>query len=222
MPEKLLEPLIDREAGTLKAVLDDEWYIRQNRGAKSQPALFISADQSVFAERLSRSPITYRHVEEGVRQPRVQKALEDLEQAYRQTVGKGWDGYNRHLWSEFQRFLSCLIPAQLFSTASATYARGLQGVLRHRFESLATAWREDTGHLSVDTDMTSHPAYLRIIGMGVPVLPLILEDLERTGDFWFTALEAITGEDPVPPESRGKIKVAVNAWLDWAKQHNLR
>jgi hypothetical protein len=58
--------------------------------------------------------------------------------------------------------------------------------------------------------------------MGPLVLPLIFEDLERTGGFWFTALEAITGEDPVPSGSRGKIKVAVEAWLDWGRKHGLR
>ena len=69
--------------------------------------------------------------------------------------------------------------------------------------------------------VTSHSAYLRIIGMGPLVLPLILEDLERTGDFWFTALEAITGQDPVPPESRGKIKAVAEAWLEWGRKNDI-
>ena len=40
--------------------------------------------------------------------------------------------------------------------------------------------------------MTLLRPYQRIIGMGLPVVPLILEELEREPDQWFWALEAIT------------------------------
>lgn len=64
-----------------------------------------------------------------------------------------------------------------------------------------------------------HPAYQQIIGLGPDVVPLLLAELEGHPDHWFWALHAITREDPVPSESRGKIKAMAQAWLDWGKRH---
>jgi hypothetical protein len=63
--------------------------------------------------------------------------------------------------------------------------------------------------------------YQRIIGMGAPVVPLILEELRREPDQWFWALEAITGENPVPAGSAGKVREMAAAWLEWGKRHGL-
>ena len=49
------------------------------------------------------------------------------------------------------------------------------------------------------------PSYQRIIGLGSAVVPLLLRELERQPDHWFWALKAITGADPVPAASRGKL-----------------
>jgi hypothetical protein len=65
--------------------------------------------------------------------------------------------------------------------------------------------------------MASHPAYKEIIGMGQEVVPLLLAELKRKPDFWFAALRAITGEDPVPPESAGRIKEMAQAWVEWGR-----
>jgi hypothetical protein len=66
-----------------------------------------------------------------------------------------------------------------------------------------------------------HPAYQQIIGMGVDALPLILRELEREPDHWFWALEAITGENPVPPTDRGRLNEMARAWLRWASEHSI-
>ncbi len=58
----------------------------------------------------------------------------------------------------------------------------------------------------------------RIIGMGWPVVPLILEELEREPDQWFWALESITEENPVPPEASGRVRLMAQAWIEWGKQ----
>jgi hypothetical protein len=34
-------------------------------------------------------------------------------------------------------------------------------------------------------------------------------------------LEAITQEDPVPPEAQGKVRLMADAWLEWAKQREI-
>lgn len=59
--------------------------------------------------------------------------------------------------------------------------------------------------------------YQRIIGMGLPVVPLILEELAREPDQWFWALEAITEQNPVPVEDKGKMPLMAQAWINWGK-----
>ncbi len=61
--------------------------------------------------------------------------------------------------------------------------------------------------------------YQRIVGMGLSAVPLILEELRRDPDQWFWALEAITEENPVPPEAAGKVREMARAWVDWRKRH---
>jgi hypothetical protein len=92
-------------------------------------------------------------------------------------------------------------------------------VLRKEFERLVKTWRADTKFTSSVHQMTLHPAYLRIIGMGRPALPLILTELEKRPDHWFAALYAITGANPVPDEDAGRVKRMAKHWLDWARRH---
>jgi hypothetical protein len=70
--------------------------------------------------------------------------------------------------------------------------------------------------------MADHPAYREIISMGKPVVPLILAELEERPDYWFAALRAITGEDPVPNEARGNVRAMTGAWLAWGRVHGYR
>jgi type I restriction-modification system DNA methylase subunit len=84
------------------------------------------------------------------------------------------------------------------------------------FHSLVKKWRKDTQHLSSVAKMTQHPAYRRIIGMGFDVLPYLFAELRRHPDHWLVALNAITGEDPVP--STSTFEQAVKAWLTWGKE----
>jgi hypothetical protein len=59
--------------------------------------------------------------------------------------------------------------------------------------------------------------YQRIIGMGMPAVPLILKELEREPDQWFWALESITEENPVGPEAAGRVRQMAAAWIDWGR-----
>jgi hypothetical protein len=54
--------------------------------------------------------------------------------------------------------------------------------------------------------------------MGTDAIPLILKELQREPDQWFWALEAITEEDPVPPEAKGNVARMAQAWIEWGKQ----
>ena len=80
-----------------------------------------------------------------------------------------------------------------------------QTEMETEFKRLAKEWRIDTGMLSLVTQKSMHPADRRIIGMGQPVVPMILRDLEQKPDHWFWALRVITGDNPVKPEQRGRM-----------------
>ena len=86
-----------------------------------------------------------------------------------------------------------------------------------RFQALAKRWHNETDLLSSPSRITSHPAYLEIIGMGRIVIPLILRDLEELGGNWYAALEALTGATPVPSDARGDVRRMNEAWFRWAR-----
>ena len=99
---------------------------------------------------------------------------------------------------------------------AAPYAR-----LRDRFQRLCTEWKQQSPYLSNTAQMATLRPYQRIIGMGPAAVPLILEELRREPDQWFWALEAITEENPVPPEAAGKVREMSRAWVDWGKARGL-
>ncbi len=93
--------------------------------------------------------------------------------------------------------------------------------LSERFRRLAAEWKQQSRFLSNTAQMAMLRPYQRIIGMGPPVVPLILEELRREPDHWFWALEAITEQDPVPPEARGKVRLMAQAWIRWGEEQGL-
>jgi hypothetical protein len=54
--------------------------------------------------------------------------------------------------------------------------------LRDRFQRLAAEWKEQSRYLSNTAQMAMLEPYQGIIGMGLPVVPLILEELQREPD----------------------------------------
>ena len=87
------------------------------------------------------------------------------------------------------------------------------------FDTLASEWKQETAHLSSPSMIAGHPAYQKIIGMGLEAIPLILEDLKQSKAHWFLALRAIAGESPIRPEDRGDVDAMTDAWLDWGRRH---
>ncbi|MCX7424580.1 MAG: hypothetical protein NTW96_02960 [Planctomycetia bacterium] len=92
-------------------------------------------------------------------------------------------------------------------------------LVMREFYRLTAVWKTTTIHVSNLTEKCSHPAYKQIVAMGTTVLPFIFAELEREPDHWFAALRALTGVNPVPSQSRGKLKETTEAWLKWAKYH---
>jgi hypothetical protein len=71
------------------------------------------------------------------------------------------------------------------------------------FRRLASLWRAEAAYVSSSSDLIAHPAFREIVGMGTPVIPLLLRELENRTGHWHRALRQITGADPVPPADRG-------------------
>jgi hypothetical protein len=94
--------------------------------------------------------------------------------------------------------------------------------LETTFLQLTEQWQRETGMLSVVSKISMHPAYQRIIGMGQPVVPLIMRELEREPDHWFWALSAITGVNPVKPEQKGRLQEMAQAWITWGQANGYR
>jgi len=100
--------------------------------------------------------------------------------------------------------------------------------LAQAFHEQVECWKHDTGHFSSLTRRIAHPSYLRIIGMAGgregrsadrTIERLLLLELQSEPDHWFSALTAITGEDPVRPED--DFDEAVNAWLEWGRKKGI-
>jgi hypothetical protein len=90
------------------------------------------------------------------------------------------------------------------------------------FDELAQRWRRERGPSSSTTEIALCPSYQRIIGLGPQVLPFLFRELERDPDHWFWALKSITGADPVPNSSRGKLHEMAHHWLEWGRQQGFR
>jgi hypothetical protein len=90
--------------------------------------------------------------------------------------------------------------------------------VEEKFRRLASVWRAETAYISSSSDLVAHPAFREIVGMGAPVIPLLLRELENGTGHWHRALRQITGADPVPPADRGNLDKAAEAWLRWGKE----
>jgi hypothetical protein len=93
--------------------------------------------------------------------------------------------------------------------------------IQERFQRLVSDWKKQSRYLSNTAQMAMLRPYQGIIGMGWPVVPLILEELQREPDHWFWALEAITEENPVSQEDAGRVPLMAQAWIEWGKKHGL-
>lgn len=87
----------------------------------------------------------------------------------------------------------------------------------NNFYTLAAQWESDVAGLSLTAQMSEHPAYQEIINMGTKIVPLLLSELKNNPVYWLSALSAITGENPIKPEQRGRVKQMASAWIEWGK-----
>ena len=85
-----------------------------------------------------------------------------------------------------------------------------------KFNELASDWRAQRAVASSLSHSSAFiPAYQFIIGMGPKVLPYILRELAKKDEDWYWALRAISQENPIPPDQRGKRSIMRQLWLQW-------
>lgn len=92
--------------------------------------------------------------------------------------------------------------------------------IKDKFNHLVEEWKEATEYCSIIYKMVMHPAYQKIIGLGPDAITLILNELLKEPDYWFWALESITGENPIPESSKGNLIEMTNAWLNWGREND--
>jgi hypothetical protein len=91
--------------------------------------------------------------------------------------------------------------------------------LVRKFRQFARRWRDETAFISSVQEMVTNYWYQRIVGLGRPALPLILDEMRNRPDHWFWALRAISGEDPVRPGA--DFDEALGEWQAWGKRKGL-
>jgi hypothetical protein len=90
--------------------------------------------------------------------------------------------------------------------------------IERKFLRLRDEWKQKRGPESSSARLAHHPAYLKIIGMGSDVVPLLMRELEHDSDMWFVALRSITEADPVPENVKGNVGAMAEAWLKWGQE----
>ena len=111
---------------------------------------------------------------------------------------------------------------ELFDSNALVMNAGRAGtvtLVENRFRELVKEWHEETGSLSSPSKIASHPAYLQIVSMGQSVVPLVLGELDSRGGYWYPALRALTGANPVPGDAKGKPRLIKEEWLAWGRTH---
>jgi hypothetical protein len=114
-------------------------------------------------------------------------------------------------------------------TNSTQVAAGDQPVLREvlelhiekQFALLAEQWHNESGYDSSMIMRKRHPAYQELVSLGWAIVPMLLDALITTPDFWFPILRDITGENPVPEEERGFYDLMTDRWRVWGQQKGL-
>lgn len=87
------------------------------------------------------------------------------------------------------------------------------------FDSLVAEWKATRGPHSRLDKLLSNKAYLAIIDLGQPAIPLLLKEMELRPSHWDVALKTITGADPVPREAWGNLDRIASAWLRWGHEN---
>jgi hypothetical protein len=97
------------------------------------------------------------------------------------------------------------------------------GRMIRRFRECVVAWEDECRRKpsSRSEELCGSPHYREIVRMGMRAVPLILAEMEARPDRWDLALREITGEDPVPRGSWGRLREICEAWIGWGRIRRL-
>jgi hypothetical protein len=129
----------------------------------------------------------------------------------------------RHAFlSRNQRFFggSKELPERL----SRMIRRGLLDGLEGEFYHLADRWRLGTMLDSYIGVVQGHPAYRKIIELGMSVVPLILRELQMDPSYrWLDILGEIVGEESpvVFKEAADSLERLSDIWIQWGRARGL-
>ncbi|MFB2918806.1 MULTISPECIES: hypothetical protein [Aerosakkonema] len=113
--------------------------------------------------------------------------------------------------------LDNLVAQREASIPNTTKNAELDPEIVDKFYTLAKQWENEVAGMSSTAQMSQHPHYREIISMGTKILPLLLLELKKNPLYWLAALSAITGENPIKPEQRGRVKQMASAWIEWGR-----
>ena len=85
------------------------------------------------------------------------------------------------------------------------------------FYTYKNKWEEEIAGLSSPPAIVLNKNYLKIIGMGESIVPLILIELKKKPKNWLFALEILIKEEENPTNKEMGYKESVQAWLNWGK-----
>jgi hypothetical protein len=87
--------------------------------------------------------------------------------------------------------------------------------IRMLFNYYYEKWKEETKYQSSTDVIINDPLFNEIIALGKSAVPCIIEVLRYEPSLLIAALSKITGENPVKPEHRGRVKDMAADWIEW-------
>jgi hypothetical protein len=124
-------------------------------------------------------------------------------------------------WDRKKAFKQCLAEMWPNQQTGAKSGRVAAETVEEKFLRLADEWSRATSHISSVTDLINDYRYQQIIALNWPVVPYLLNDLDRNKRFWFPALAAITGLRPFDRHDASNYRRMTDAWLRWGKRKGL-
>jgi len=82
------------------------------------------------------------------------------------------------------------------------------------FNELYSQWQKETEYNSFIGSQTNG-IYEKIVQLGDPAVPYIINKIKEEDAHLFIALCKITGQNPVKKENRGNVKKMAKDWIDW-------
>ena len=167
----------------------------------------------MYIDVISTGSIRDRLYFEDLRTIRIPNATA-TEQEFVAEFSRRVEEQNRELFSEIRSQRS-QVTDRLHDLVREAGAASDKVSIDDAFRLLAEKWKRETAIVSSVTKKIRHPAYREIIALGMDAVPFIIAELASRPDHWFTALEEITGENPVSLADRKHVFQAVDAWVQW-------